>query len=735
MSDRPPEGSAPRSGLAALWTITRLRTALGVAAAALTILFSLLHIAAPFLIQDMVDKALPAQDLTRLTIDAAILLGVSLFQALLLWWRADLLSRFAAEIAHTLRNRMLARVQTRPLAELSGGSLPELQALFSQHIATLRTFLVGAGPRMLGGIAMAGVSVLFLFIVEWRLAIATLVGGALSTLLPSGAAKRFKAAAQDQAKGERTLGDCLSDVLKQQPVIRAFDRASHWRSRFDRFAGELADTERQSAFWSLVAHLATVSGMILVRLMVVVYGVYLTFTGQMSMGELLGFLALVVNVINGVFQITDDVPLTLSALDSGQRIATLLDDPDAVDADRTGGATAPPLRQGIRLDKVSFGYVPGRLAVEDLSLALPAKGRVALVGASGSGKSTLLSLLLGANPPESGQVLWDDCELQGLDPASLRARLAVVFQDTTLFRLTVAENIRMGRLDADDAQVERAARAAGIHEVIAALPEGYATELSADGGNLSGGQRQRIALARALVRSPDVLLLDEATSALDPETEAAIGETLKRLGDQCLVISVTHRLTTVCDFDQIWVLANGRVAEHGSHAELVAHGGPYATLFARQSGMSVSEDGRMATATPEWLATVPLLAHLDAAQRSTLAQRLVLERVAVGEIVIQQGDRGDSMYLIARGEAAVVVTGADGEEQTVGRLFDGDHFGELALLRDTPRMATVRARTDLLLCALAKAELERLLEEAPETRALLEAEVLRREAQSGANEE
>ena len=450
------------------------------------------------------------------------------------------------------------------------------------------------------------------------------------------------------------------------------------------------------------------------------------------MGALIAFLALIVSVVDGIFQVAEGMPLTLKAFEAAERVGRLLDAPAISAPDEQHGDPAPPLRRGLSLEDVSFGYTPGRLAVERLSLEMPERGRVALVGPSGSGKSTVLRLLLGFSAPEAGAVRWAGRDIRELSPASLRDRIAVVFQDTALFQLSVRENIRLGRLDATDDEVVAAARAAGIHDVIESMPAGYDTPIAVDGGNLSGGQRQRISLARALVRSPDLLLLDEATSALDPQTEAAVGDAIRGLAGDRLIVSVTHRLNTVRDYDRIFVLRDGQLVEAGTHDALVAARGLYADMYERQGGVEVSGDGRMATVSAAWLATVPLLDHLDEAQREALVPRLLVERVNAGDVIVREGDAGDRLYLIARGEANVTVSTAGDAEQEVARLVDGDHFGELALLRNTPRQATVRARTPTLLCSLARAELDRLLLAAPGMRELLEAEARRREASADA---
>jgi ATP-binding cassette subfamily B protein len=292
-------------------------------------------------------------------------------------------------------------------------------------------------------------------------------------------------------------------------------------------------------------------------------------------------------------------------------------------------------------------------------------------------------------------------------------------QDSVLFDTSIRENIRIGRLGASDGEVEAAARAAELDATIAALPRGWDTKVGARGASLSGGQRQRVALARALLRDPALLLLDEATSALDPATEAAIDETLSRARRGRATVAVTHRLSTAMHADRIHVLVDGAIVESGRHAELVARGGKYAELWRKQHGIVVSEDGRRAEVTPERLRAISLLSPLDEAQLAELARAFTPLAVEAGREVIREGEPGDLFYLVARGRV-VVARGAGDELREIARLGDGDQFGEMALLFDKPRSATVTARTDCLFLTLTRRQFLDLIGGTPGVRDAVE---------------
>lgn len=388
-----------------------------------------------------------------------------------------------------------------------------------------------------------------------------------------------------------------------------------------------------------------------------------------------------------------------------------------------GGAPAPALREGLTLEGVRLAFTDERWVLDGLDLHIARGESVAIVGPSGAGKSTVLGVLLGFEKPQHGQVKWDGQDVRALSLASVRARMAAVFQDTELFALSVADNIRLGRLDASDDEVEAAARAAELDAVIAALPDGYDTLLGDGNHKLSGGQRQRLAIARAMLRAPEVLILDEATSALDPGTEADINDTLARLTRDRTVISVTHRLEGARRADRIVVMRDGVVAEVGTHEALMDADGLYAELYRRQQAVRV--DHGAAQLEPAFLAHVPLFADLPPAVRAGLAAAFVAERRPPGDVIMHAGERGDRLYVVVRGELSVEAPSRRGP-QRIGTLRDADVFGEVALLVDAPRSATVTARRESILVSLGRAEFLALLEEHPDARAMITAEAERR---------
>jgi ATP-binding cassette subfamily B protein len=329
------------------------------------------------------------------------------------------------------------------------------------------------------------------------------------------------------------------------------------------------------------------------RLTALAVGGYLISRQEMTVGTLLAFLGYIGGLFGPVQGLTNTYQTLRKATVSLEAIFSILDAEDVV-ADGPGASDVRPLKGEVEFREVSFGYQPGSPVLRDVSLTAKPGETIALIGPSGSGKTTLLALLQRFYSLNEGSITVDGVDIKRMTQRSLRTQIGVVFQDAHLFNDTVRANIAYGRPAAAQTEVEAAARAAHAHDFIMALPEGYDTVVRERGSRLSGGQRQRIAIARALLKNPPILILDEATSALDSESEYLIQRALKTLLSGRTAFVIAHRLSTVRDADRIVVIKEGVIAEAGSHTELLAHGGYYASLVARQARGFLGESTRAA---------------------------------------------------------------------------------------------------------------------------------------------
>ena len=506
------------------------------------------------------------------------------------WLGADL----AARIMGDLRRRMYLHLQGLSESFYSRVQIGDLMSRFTNDLFSVDWAVSIAVVQTLFYVLTTVASTALLFWFQWQLALATVILLPLTLVGPRIFGSRALAASGDRKVQEAEVAKVLQEDIAGHRVIQAFGLQ---RLFYDRFQGRLDELFRAGLRANLTgAFLTKTSDMavIVVQLLIVSVGAWLALHGYLSSGALVGFLTVLISVGNSIKMLTQLVPDLIDGASGLLRVDQLLEE----DADDDDGDDVGTVRGDIRFEGVSFSYTGQQLNLSDLTLSIEAGQSVALVGPSGSGKSTVLDLLTRFYDSSDGRITLDGRDVRQIPRNVLRRHVGAVFQHSYLFNTTLRENIRQGRLEATDAEVEEAAQAAEIHDYITRLPQGYDTIPGEGGGQMSGGQRQRMALARAILRDPVILVLDEATSALDPATEAAVNATLERISEGRTTITVTHRLGSATSMDRIFVLDGGHLVEQGKHKELLNLKGLYYDMW-QEFGLELTGDALLGEAVEQ----------------------------------------------------------------------------------------------------------------------------------------
>jgi subfamily B ATP-binding cassette protein MsbA len=535
----------------------------------------------PWMMQTLVDAVLTRGDVAELNRITLVLIAAFLVRSVFYYVQGWTLAYVGERIVVDLRRETYDHLHRLSLRFFADRRVGELVSRLSSDVTLVRAALTNNVATVLSQALTFVGSLVLMLLLNWRLTFFILLLAPLIAV--SGAVfgarlRKLSMQVQDQLADGTALAE---EALSGTRVVKAFTREPYEVQRYgDQMESAFRATMRltivRSAFGPLISFFgfAALAGILW-------FGGREVLEDRLSGGALIAFLVYGINIAASLGAFTSLYTQIQEAIGASRRIFELLDETPEV-RDAPDARPLPPIEGQLTFEGISFSYPGTDRVLRDIELDIRPGEVLALVGPSGAGKSTLFNLIPRFYDPTAGRVCMDGHDLRTITLASLRAQIGLVPQETQLFSGTVRENLRYGKLDASDEELEAAARAANAEEFIARLPQKYATLVGEKGVKLSGGQRQRIAIARALLKDPRILLLDEATSSLDSESEGLVQEALERLMRGRTTVIIAHRLSTVHNADRIAVLDQGELIELGTHAELLAAEGLYARLYRMQ---------------------------------------------------------------------------------------------------------------------------------------------------------
>src|SRR5574341_1372157 len=575
------KASDPRRALARLAMYLSQYKAALILVLVFVLVYILLGLLEPYLIGRAIDRYISIRQINGLSQLAILLFVVYLldngFQAASSW----IMARISQDALRRLRRDLFMHLQKLSIAFFVSHTAGELMSRLTNDIDAINQAVSQNVVALIASVlSLAGILIAMFILNPW-LALAAILVVPIMFWFTNFIARYTRKGFRDLQKEVGEINGVMEESISGQRVVKAFRRSDLAIERFRASnqkvynAGVYANT-----YALMLMPLTNVLGNFFV-IVVVGLGGYLALRGLVTVGMIATFIAYAQNFIQPLRQLANMYNSIQAALAGAERVFEIIDTPAEVD-NASDCPLSVPVKGEVRFENVCFGYLPNHPIIKDISLEAKAGQTIALVGPTGAGKTTIINLLTRFYEINEGRISIDGRDIRGVSKADLRRKLGIVLQDTFLFADTVMENIRYGRLDAMDEECIAAAKLADADHFIRQLPQGYQTKLSERASNLSQGQRQLLSIARAILADPSILILDEATSSVDTRTEARIQKALLRLMEGRTSFVIAHRLSTTRDADNVIVINNGEIVEHGTHQQLLEAKGFFHHLYMSQ---------------------------------------------------------------------------------------------------------------------------------------------------------
>ncbi|MFD5696924.1 ABC transporter ATP-binding protein [Streptomyces lasiicapitis] len=559
---------------------------------------SLVSVATPFLLKEILDTAIPEGRTGLLSLLALGMILSAVVTSVFGVLQTLISTTVGQQVMHDLRTAVYGRLQRMSLAFFTRTRTGEVQSRIANDIGGMQATVTSTATSLVSNLTSVIATVVAMLALDWRLTVVSLLLLPVFAWISRRVGRERKKIATERQKQMAAMAATVTESLSVSGILlgRTMGRADSLTRSFEEESRQLVDLEVRSNMagrWRMA-----VITIVMAAMPAVIYwsaGLAFQMGGPtVSIGTLVAFVSLQQGLFRPTVSLLSTGVQIQTSLALFQRIFEYLDLPIDI-SERRDAVRLETIKGEVRFENVSFSYDEheGRdehdghdkraPVLDGIDLTVPAGGSLAVVGPTGSGKSTLSYLVPRLYDVTGGRVTLDGVDVRDLDFDTLARGVGVVSQETYLFHASVAENLRFAKPDATDEEMHAAARAAQIHDHIAALPDGYDTVVGERGHRFSGGEKQRLAIARTILRDPPVLILDEATSALDTRTEHAVQQAIDALSANRTTLTIAHRLSTVRDADQIVVLDSGRTAERGTHGELLDRGGRYAALVRRDA--------------------------------------------------------------------------------------------------------------------------------------------------------